>query len=54
MSRTFRKERKTSKKVRDGHPQYVSPSCEHHGGCSWCERNRLINYKKNNQTKFYV
>jgi len=41
MSRTFRKERKTSKKVRDGRPQYVSKSCEHHGGCPWSSLVRM-------------
>ena len=46
MSRTFRRDRKTDKKVRDGHPQYASKSCEHHGGCPWCERNRLFNFIK--------
>lgn len=49
MSRTFRKERKTKKIVRDGTRQYVSVSCEHHGGCPWCESNRLINQKKVDQ-----
>lgn len=42
MSRTYRKDRKTKKIVRDGTKQYVSVSCEHHGGCPWCENNRQI------------
>jgi hypothetical protein len=46
MSRTYRKDRKTKKNVRDGTRQYVSVSCEHHGGCPWCENNRLFDQKK--------
>ena len=53
MSRTYRKERGTSKTVPDGQDQYPSRSCRHHGGCSWCERNRLFNFRKVNQEKFY-
>ena len=53
MSRTFRKDRKTQKKVKDGYSQYVSKSCEHHGGCPYCLRNRIFDILKNNQEKFY-
>lgn len=27
-------------KVRDGTPQHVSPSCENHGGCPYCESSK--------------
>jgi hypothetical protein len=33
-------------KVRDGTPQHVSGSCENHGGCPYCEANRLFGNKK--------
>ena len=46
MSRTYRKQYKTGKYVKDGTPQHVSSSCEHHGGCPWCENNRLFNQHK--------
>lgn len=32
--------------VRDGTPQHSSKSCEHHGGCKWCEGNRTFSTKK--------
>lgn len=54
MSRTFRKDRKTQKKVKDGHRQYASKSCEHHGGCPYCLKNRIFDILRNNQEKFYV
>ncbi len=41
MSRTVRRKRKTEKKVRDGENQYAAASCRHHGGCGYCEGNRL-------------
>jgi len=53
MARTFRKDRKTQKKVQDGHRQFSSKSCEHHGGCPWCLRNRLFDLEKLKQEKFY-
>lgn len=49
MSRTYRRDRKTKELVRDGTRQYVSVSCEHHGGCPWCENNRLFNQRKTDQ-----
>jgi hypothetical protein len=54
MSRTIRKDRKTQKKVNDGHRQYASKSCEHHGGCPYCLKNRLFDIYKSKQEKFYV
>ena len=53
MSRTIRKDRKTQKKVQDGHRQFSSKSCEHHGGCPWCLKNRTFDLNKINQEKFY-
>lgn len=53
MARTMRKQRKTSKKVRDGVVQYAAASCRNHGGCPYCESNRLFNYRKLNQEKLY-
>lgn len=53
MARTIRKQRKTSKTVRDGTVQYWAASCRHHGGCPYCESNRLFNYRKLNQDKLY-
>jgi hypothetical protein len=53
MSRTIRKDRKTQKKVQDGHRQFSSKSCEHNGGCPWCLKNRTFNLNKTNQEKFY-
>ncbi|MNO80852.1 hypothetical protein D3C76_720720 [compost metagenome] len=41
MSRTIRKHRYTGAIMRDGQPQYAAPSCNHHGGCPWCEANRM-------------
>ena len=32
-------------KVRDGTPQHAAGSCDNHGGCRWCEGNRLHNTK---------
>lgn len=46
MSRSLKTKRKSNKKVRVGTPQYVAPSCEHHGGCPWCEGNRTFSSKK--------
>lgn len=40
MIRTTRRLRKTSKRVRDGHPQHNAASCWHHGSCPWCRGNR--------------
>lgn len=53
MARTVRVKRKSDKKVRDGTVQYVASSCRHHGGCTYCENNRLFNYRKLNQDKLY-
>lgn len=58
MSRTYRKEshkvkgynKKASgkkKKVRDGSFTRVSGHCECHGGCPYCESNRM--YQKNKE-----
>jgi len=33
-------------KVRDGTPQHVSGSCNNHGGCHFCESNRLHKHKR--------
>lgn len=50
MSRTYRngshKVFKESKKVKDGTRTRVSHFCECHGGCSYCEDNRLHQDKK--------
>ena len=60
MSRTYRKKnpkrrpwfyeffRKHKKKtvVDDGTPSHPDGSCQNHGGCPWCEGNRLFNTKK--------
>jgi len=32
--------------VRDGTPQHSSGSCDNHGGCRWCEGNRLHKHKR--------
>ena len=42
MSRTVRTHPKSRRRMRDGTGMgKVSRSCEHHGGCPWCERGRL-------------
>ena len=52
MSRTVRKPShkitkfKGFKKVRDGSRTRVSHSCENHGGCPYCERNRFHKFNK--------
>lgn len=52
MSRTFRrpsykiKRFKGLKKVKDGSRTRVAHSCENHGGCPYCESNRLHKYRK--------
>lgn len=55
MSRTFRKKsyhfkytKKETKKgmMRDGSETRSISSCENHGGCSYCTRNRIINRLK--------
>lgn len=33
-------------KVRDGTPTHYSGGCEHHGGCPYCEGNRLHGNKR--------
>lgn len=60
MSRTYRKKRPKMKlgylaethqysdgSVRDGTPQHATVSCNNHGGCHWCEGNRLHKNKRN-------
>ena len=32
--------------VRDGTPQHYATSCENHGGCRWCEGDRLHGTEK--------
>jgi hypothetical protein len=32
--------------VRDGTATHSSASCEHHGGCPYCEGNRTIDLKR--------
>jgi len=32
--------------VRDGSPTRASPSCESHGGCPYCESNRMYRTRK--------
>ena len=58
MSRTIRNKRPKMRlgsladhivakgKVRDGTPQHVSSGCENHGGCPYCEQNKLFGDKK--------
>lgn len=57
MSRTIRKKHPKRYKdfiertykngtVRDGTPSHPSHSCTNHGGCPWCERDRLHRNKK--------
>lgn len=48
MSRTFRKNRTTGRRERDTYNRetHAASSCQHHGGCPWCESNRTINSKK--------
>lgn len=49
MTKTFRKNSKTQKiyQDKDRRHQKVSRSCLHHGGCPYCESNRLHNKNKN-------
>lgn len=37
--------------VRDGTPQHVSGGCDNHGGCPYCEGNRLFSSKKREPLK---
>lgn len=48
MSKTLRKNHKTGKvyKDKDRKHQKASRSCLNHGGCPYCEGNRLHNSKK--------
>lgn len=47
MGKTYRKDRKNpTKKLRDGASQHPSASCEHGGGCPWCESDRTIATKR--------
>jgi hypothetical protein len=41
MSRTKRKHYKTGSPMRDGDSQRAAGSCNNHGGCPYCEGNRL-------------
>lgn len=41
MSRTIRQHYRTKRVMRDGDRQFAAGSCNHHGGCGWCEGNRL-------------
>ena len=44
MSRTTRRKLRTAHQtVRDGADQRPDRSCNNHGGCPWCERNRTMN-----------
>ena len=36
----------SSGKVRDGTPTHVSSMCNNHGGCPYCESNRLHKHKR--------
>ncbi len=58
MSRTYRKKRHSKwtdvggEDVRDGSRQYPAGSCEHHGGCPYCESNRLHKHKRREPIQF--
>lgn len=41
MSRTVRRKRNGRGQVRDGADQHVDRSCGNHGGCPYCEGNRM-------------
>jgi len=53
MSRTLRTKRRSSEKVKDGYPQYVSKSCKHNGECPYCKKNRLFSSLKKLQERIY-
>lgn len=46
MANTYRRNKRTRKRERDGYNPAISRSCEHNGGCPYCERNRLYNRNK--------
>lgn len=46
MGKTYRKEKRTGKKVRDGTPLHAASSCKNHGGCAYCEGNRTHKFKR--------
>lgn len=56
MSKTIRKTKKERKyKDKDRRKLNISQSCLHHGGCPYCESNRLHNKNKNElETKLQV
>ena len=49
MANTYRRNKRTRKRERDGYNPAISRSCEHNGGCPWCERNRLHSAIKSNE-----
>lgn len=51
MSRTMRRKRprfwrSLKGRVPDGSDQYISRSCRHHGGCSWCRNGRVHTHRR--------
>lgn len=48
MGKTFRADGlyKTQKKVRDGRPTRAAASCRNHGGCPYCQSNRMHRHNK--------
>lgn len=41
MTNTIRRKRNSPETVRDGTQTHASKSCDNHGGCPFCEGNRL-------------
>lgn len=40
MGKSLKLSRKTFRKAQNREINYVAKSCQHHGGCPWCEGNR--------------